>query len=224
MQVNYTHLIYESRASEYWNTKLGERAASLAGIKWDLQAVHSTARRLQDELVAHGTRDRILTESLTWHVIMRYARCFDSDSDGRRANLTKVQLRGFAEDFLTLHEGLIERRNRTFAHAGNHCSHRTIVHLMSPQADDDSVLAVTSDVESPGAISDPDQAGLIAQLSYNLIPVVDRLSADARAALIKEIVADKEVANRLKAVEGRHANPQQAAIAVMARLERKGQS
>ena len=219
MQINYADLVHNSVASRYWETSLGARFASLNGIKLDIQIVRDVARRLRQEIETHGTADRLLLESFTWHIVLRYARCFDSTSEGRRANLAKDHLRGFPEDLLTLHAGLLDRRDKTFAHAGEHCSYRAIVHLMPPADAEHAHIHITTDLEAPGPIVDPGQADLIIGLCDRLEPVVAQLISDVWTALSREITANGDaVAAELRTMQGRHANVEQQAFSILMKI------
>jgi hypothetical protein len=219
MQINYADLEPQSLASEYWDTVLGDRFASLKGIKLDIQIVRQVAQRLQQEIEEHGTGDQVLLESLTWHIVLRYARCFDSHSEGRRANLSRDHLRGLAADLMTLHEGLWQRRSKTFAHAGDQCSYRSIVHLMPPADAQHAHIHVTTDLESPGPIVDPQQAALIMRLCDSIEPVIDRLQQGAWTNLSREITDKGDaVTAKLREAQGRHANVEQQALSVLRKV------
>ncbi len=218
MQINYSPIVAASRASEYLNSRLGDRLASLSGIKVDLRIVQESANAIRT-LLERQPVEKFLIESLTWHVVLRYARCFDSDSDGRKASLSLDHIKGLSQELQTLHAGIIDRRMKTFAHAGEHCKHRTIVHLMPPAKDGSTRLELSCDIEAPGPIVDPEQAVLIARLASELMKITDRRISKAWPAMRKEIESQHEkLVTRLTEIEGRHATPEQTAVSVMRTL------
>jgi len=218
MQVNYVPIVPESVASEYDDTKLAQSLASWLSIGYELQRVIEIANRINQQLTKDGGADPLFLESLTWHLVLRYGRCFDSGAAGRSVALGAEMVRKLGvDDFDTLHKGLIHRRHNTFAHPGGDCSCRLNVHLLESGAGPQ--LHVTLDEEAPGAIHDPEQATLIARLSRALQGAVDTKVHKARAAHEAALEADRDaIVQRLRDNAGKHVNPTQQAISILAKL------
>lgn len=224
MQVNYASLVPNSLASIYHDTKRAKSYASWVSIGMEIEVVRQIALRLERMLNAPGPADRLALESFTWHLVLRYARCFDSNSAGRFAGLGIEHVRKLDDaDFLTIHQGLIHRRHNTFAHPGGDCSCRVNLHLIEQAGN--TTLHVGHDEEGPGPINDPEQAALIARLCIALHAVVEGKVERARAAHGEELAAEFDaLVATLRANAGKHANPTQQAISVFAKItqEQKG--
>lgn len=220
MQTSMNIIMPQSLASVFVDTPAARRLVGLFGISMDLHAVADVADRLGRHLNAVGPLDRILTESLTWHIVIRYGRCFDG-AQGRNAQLHRAQVERLAvDDYLTLHDGLIDRRHRTFAHAGEQCSDQLIVHLMTGDPQQPQ-LAATPSIEGPGPIADPEQPDLIAGLCRALAAATDA-QCEAAAARVDLELRDRhaDIIADLRAHLGRHATPEQTAYSLMQRLGR----
>lgn len=218
MQVNYVRIVPASAASEYDNSKLALSLASWLSIGYELQRVIEIAVRIEQLLTRERDDDALELESLTWHLVLRYGRCFDSNASGRSTALGVEMVRKLGvEDFTTLHDGLIHRRHNTFAHPGGDCSCRLSVHLMEQTKGPH--LLVTLDEEAPSAIHDAEQAALIAKLCHALQGVVDSKVDKASTAHAASLEAKRdEIVQRLRDNEGKHANPSQQAVSILARL------
>lgn len=218
MQVNYASLVPNSTASIYHDTKRAKTYASWLSIGMEIDVVRQIALRLERMLNAPGPIDRLSLESFTWHLVLRYGRCFDSTSAGRYAALGIEHVRKLNDaDFLTIHEGLIHRRHNTFAHPGGDCSCRVNLHLIEQAGN--TTLHVGHDEEGPGPINDPEQAALIARLCAALHTVVEDKVERARTAHGEELAAEFDaLVATLRASAGKHANPTQQALSIFARL------
>jgi hypothetical protein len=219
MQVSHELFIPQSLASQFYDSGAAKNLVGLFGISADMMTVAATADALGAQLNADGPLDQILAQSHTWHIVVRYARCFMSDA-GRSASLNDRDVAALNDsDFESLHKGLMERRHKTFAHAGEHCSDHLVVHLL---VDDERGLVMTSTpaLEGPGPIADPEQPGLIARLARALKDSADKRMEKAAAAVDKELAGDagKTLLATLRANLGRHATPQQQAMSEMVRL------
>lgn len=218
MQVNYVSMVPSSVASEYDDTKIAKRLAGWLSIRRELQSVIEIANSIEKQLSTAKSPDLLWLESSTWHLVLRYGRCFDTGAAGRSVAMGAEMVRRLGnDDFYTLHKGLIHRRHNTFAHPGGDCSCRLIVHLLETGAEPH--LLVTSDEEAPGAIHDSTQARLVTQLCYALQPAVDEKISRAQAAHGDVLEANREaILRRLRDNAGKHANPSQQAISIMAKI------
>jgi hypothetical protein len=220
MQVNYASLVPHSAASIYHDTPRAKSFASWVSIGLELELVRQLALRLERMLNAEGPIDRLAQESFTWHLVLRYGRCFDSTSAGRFAAIGPEHVRKLNNaDFLTIHEGLIHRRHNTFAHPGGDCSCKITVHLIE-QADAPT-LQTGHDEEGPGPINDPGQAALIARLCDALQTVVGEKTGKAQAAHDAEVKTEFDaLVDTLRKNVGKHANPSQQAMSALSRMMR----
>lgn len=218
MQINFASLVPHSSASMYHDSPRARSYASWLSIASELRVVGQLALRLERMLSADGPLDRITQESLTWHLVLRYGRCFDSTSAGRSAALGPAHVRKLDNaDFLSIHQGLIHRRHNTFAHPGGDCSCRITVHLIEHGGA--PTLQYGFDEEGPGPINDPDQAALIAQLTEALQLIVGEKAGRARVALEIELVAESDTfVQRLRQSPGKHANVIQQAMSALSRM------
>lgn len=218
MQYSMNLILPESLASIYHNSAPAKQLVGLFGVSLDLEKVALTADKLGAYLNEPGPFDQEIAESYSWHIVVRYARCFMSDA-GRSASLNRRDVERLNDaGFLTLHDGLIDRRNKTFAHAGEHCSDRLVIHLMADGVEGPK-FAATPHIEGPGPIADPEQPAVIAQLARALIPGVKVRVERAAEATNAEVAAQgSAVLRELREHLGRHATPEQQAISIFARL------
>lgn len=106
MQTSMNLIVPESLASVYVDTKAARRLVGLYGITQDLESVAQVADRLKACLEADGAGDKIICESLTWHIVVRYARCFEMDR-GRNAQLHGAQVAALRDsDLMTIAHGV----------------------------------------------------------------------------------------------------------------------
>jgi hypothetical protein len=218
MQVNFSTVVPHSAASMYHDTPKARSYASWLSIGYELECIKQLAARIVELLTAEGPRDAWVLESLTWHAVLRYGRCFDSGASGRTAALGANHVRQLnVPDFASLHEGLIRRRHNTFAHPGGDCACRINVHLIeSPEG---ARLHVVNDEEAPGPIVDPGQADLLRALCVALQGIVEEKVLRARNVLDAELDGQRTaIVQALRAKAGKHANPIQQALSILARV------
>lgn len=218
MQVNYTSLVPHSVASIHHDTPRARSLASWVSIDHELDVVRQLAQRIERLLGTDGPLDRLAQESFTWHLVLRYGRCFDSTAAGRSASLGIEHVRKLGDDdLLSTHTGLIHRRHNTFAHPGGDCVCQSTIHLIE-EAGGPSLI-VGYDEEGPGPINDPDQVRLIARLCDALQEIVAAKIDGARAAHTLELNGDFDMlVSSLRANTGRHANPSQQAMSALSKM------
>jgi len=214
MQMSWHDFVPNSIASVVIDHGIARRIAQYGSIILDLGAAQTAATRLAQLLKVQGNRDPMLTESFTFHIVVRYASCFGV-GDGRKTKLERLHVERLERpDLLELHSGLIDRRHQTFAHAGTLCTQELVLHLLPGDR-----LTYAPWIEGPGPICDYEQAELIAELCQKVIPVVDDMAkkyVPALEALIEE--RKVEFLGHLKEQAGRHAVPEQAALALLQSL------
>lgn len=215
MQRNDAAILPDSLASIYHDTHKARARASWWSIARELKLIRELAERLHGELTENGSGDPMLLESLTWHLVLRYGRCFDSGAAGRTTALGQQNVLALGNAaFTQIHLGLIHRRHNTFAHPGGDCSCRVSVHLVENKAG--PLLIPTPDEEGPAAIHDPGTAELICALCEALQEVVKVKSEKARQAHDAELTADQDkIIESLRSTLGKHANSSQQAISAL---------
>lgn len=220
MEVSLNELVDESLGSVAVENPIALHVVAWYSISIDLEAIAAVAERLvrETENPRDGVVDRMLCDSLTWHLVVRYGACF-AETYGRRVKLELRDVEDLGDkDMLTLHRGMIDRRNESFAHAGKLCRYRLIVHLMADEPDGPKFWATPS-IDMPGRIADTEQCSLIAALCRKL-SVVARQKCERKADLLQKkfTSGEIEVLTVLRANKGRHASAEQFAHSMMRRL------
>ncbi len=216
MQVNYAGIVPSSLASEYDDTPIAKSLASWLSIRAELDRLLPIAYAIQSLLSSDGRMDQLHLESLTWHFVLRYSRCFETGIQGRSTALGIEMVRNLGvADFVTLHDGLLHRRNFTFAHPGSDCPCRLVLHLV--EANGKQTFVATLDEEAPGPIADLEQADLIIDLLRALVGPLELKIEKATNAFLGQIDREREdLLERLRSKLGKHANPSQHALALLA--------
>lgn len=218
MQVNYAAILPNSFASERDDSKLATSLAAWLSIRDDLERVTALAHRIGEILRSDSALDQLILESMTWHLVLRYARCFDSSATGRPTVLGADVVAKLDSDSAAAHAGLMHRRNNTFAHAGRDCSCHLNVHLVDLQGE--LRLQPTFDEEAPGPLNDSDQVDAIVGLCGSLSEMVTAKIEKASLAYADHLAKNEgEIVGRLRANPGRHANLSQQAFALMSKLK-----
>lgn len=168
MQIDYATVIPSALASMSLDWPEIPTMVGWGSILSDLGAVHASANELAT-LIEQGHGNTLQSEGISWMIIVRYGRCYASAA-GRRATLDEADIaKRLPNDLASLHRGLIERRNATFAHAGDQCQHGMHVHLL--EIDNEPQLIASPVFSAPGPIVDPQQARLIADLTAAIQPI-----------------------------------------------------
>jgi len=181
----------------------------------DLGAVHAASLELA-AMIEQGHGNTVQAEGISWMIVVRYGRCFAASGGRGGVKLDAPDIaKRLPATLSTLHSGLIDRRNATFAHAGDQCQHGMHVHLLGD--DNGQQLIATPAFSAPGPSVDPAQARLIGYLTAAVGPIVEERQQRA-ARVLEERIQRKEtqLIAQLRARIGKFATPEQTAVALMA--------
>lgn len=219
MQIDFSSRITGALASMRIEWPQAQQFAGWSSIRTDLQCVQQAAQRLYHE-ISSDQPDPILVEALTWMIVVRYGRCFTTCAS-RRVKLDEGDIRkqlDRAPDLAALHNGLIERRNQTFAHAGEQCQHALDVHLLNTPGGED--LAFSPAFSSPGGIWSREQCERIADLTEALAPIVEERRDRAERRFLERAEAEWDVLlAELRNRQGTFATPEATAAALFVTLD-----
>jgi hypothetical protein len=184
-------------------------------ILTDLGAVHAAANELA-LLIERGHGNTLQSEGISWMIVVRYGRCY-ALAAGRRAKLDEDDIaKRLPNDLASLPRGLIERRNGTFAHAGDQCQHGMHVFLL--EKDNEPQLIASPAFSAPGPIADPEQARRIADLTAAIRPIVEDRRQRANQAFEQRLQRkEPQLVTQLRERIGEFASPEQTAVALMAK-------
>lgn len=219
MQVDFASRVTNALASMRIEWPQAQQFAGWSSIRTDLQCVQQAAQRLHHE-ISSDQPDPVLVEALTWMIVVRYGRCFTTCAS-RRVKLDEGDVRkqlDRARDLAALHSGLIERRNQTFAHAGEQCEHAVDVHLLNTPSGES--LCFSPAFSSPGGIWAQEQCERIVQLTEAVTQVVqERLERVGKRLLERAGTEREALLAELRERRGTFSTPEAIAAALLMKLD-----
>jgi hypothetical protein len=180
----------------------------------DLERVNECLVRIANSLDS-GIADEVLVSACTWQVVVLYARCFESVSNGRRAALGDAAVRTLTTDERSLHDGWLDLRNTRFAHVGIEAKHKAIVALL-PNGE----LTVLYEIEVPAGIADREQLTLGMGLVAKVFTFAQSQRDDLRQRVLAELRATDvsgPITTRIRQ-ERRQVQPEAIALQLMKTL------